>query len=139
MIKASHSKLCSRRIAFQESLYLGRFSRFAILNPEEEKAFKKKIGVKAIDTQMDYGPVAGGLGIVTFITNLTFFMQLDGGDTSAIIYPILFTLIITASTSILVLIKGRKMIALALSLSNICFTSAFFMLYILIIAFSLMK
>lgn len=35
MLKSGHSQRCSRRVAFREMMYIGRFSRFAIIDNKE--------------------------------------------------------------------------------------------------------
>lgn len=138
MLNAGHSIQCSRQIALQSVLYTGRWGSFFIpTNPEETREIETKLKGKVIDSQMNYGAVAGGLWIDATIINLLFFFKFVEGGPLSTLYPVFFAFTIIISTAILIRVRGKKMIALIFSLLNICSSAILFMLYVLAALFHL--
>ena len=132
MLKAGHSIQCSRRIALQSVLYVGRWGSFFIpMTPEETREIEAKLKGKVIDTQMNYGAIAGGLWIDATIVNLFFFVKFVEGGSLSVFYPVFFTFTIAISTVVFIRVRGKKVMALIFSLLNICSSAILFMCYIL--------
>jgi hypothetical protein len=140
MLRAGHSIQCSRRIALQSVLYVGRWGSFFIpTTPEETREIETKLKGRVIDAQMNYGAIAGGLWIDATIVNLLFIFKFVEGGSLSILYPVFFAFTIIVSTVVLIRVRGRKVVALIFSLLNICSSAILFMLYILAALFHLAK
>lgn len=136
MLRAGHSIQCSRQIALQSVLYVGRWGSFFIpTTPEETIEIESKLKGKVIDTQMNYGAIAGGLWIDATIVNLFFCVKFVEGESLSVFYLVFFTFTIAISTVVFIRVRGKKVMALTFSLLNICSSAILFMCYILAVLF----
>jgi hypothetical protein len=120
MIKAGHTKACSKKLAWQGMWHQARGSSFQVdVDPSE------------VDPQGDYGTPTMGLWFLAFFGNLIFLGDFAYGQGTLILYPILFTIVIVGSVRLIRMIKNMTRTVYVFCILNIVSSGLFFLLYLI--------
>jgi hypothetical protein len=120
MISAGHSRACSKKVALRAMWRQSLYSCYVIdVDPVE------------VDPQGDYGTPAVGLWFATILVNTIFLVQYAYETSVSVVYPVLFTLSMIASTILLVRIKHMRVFVTILCILNI-FTSGMMLTFYLL-------